>query len=216
MLQHLEIYACDENGNQDTSTSLTFHVNPSSVTIDHKNSYNNETGMGSIGSEQKFSRTEPASLTFKTLIDGTGTIRPGKVDVQQAIADIKDLCYSYQGALHEPNKIIVVWGDIYFKGCLNKLDVKYKLFSQEGMLLRAELDLTFGEYMDKTEETREKNQQSPDITHVVVVKAGDRLPMLCTKIYRNRNMVHEIARLNGCTGFRNIQPGTRLVFPPLK
>jgi nucleoid-associated protein YgaU len=74
----------------------------------------------------------------------------------------------------------------------------------------------FGEFKTKEEESKEKNQQSPDITHIVNVGAGDRLPLLCKRIYGNSKLFSEIARINGLTDFRHIADNTRLIFPPLK
>jgi hypothetical protein len=216
LLQPVQIFACDESGNQDNSKSFTLQVNPSTINIDHKNQYSSESGMGSIGSDQKFNKTEPATFSFKTILDGTGVIRPVRIDVKAMIDAVKDICYNYHGDKHEPNKIIIIWGTLLFKGILTKLNVTYKLFSAEGNLLRAELDISFGEYKDKTEECKEKNQQSPDITHIKEFKAGDRLPIMCKEIYKNSKLYFEIARINNITDYRNISIGTRLIFPPIK
>jgi len=48
------------------------------------------------------------------------------------------------------------------------------------------------------------------------VKAGDTLPLLCHRVYKDSTYYLDIARINGITNFRNIRPGMRLKFPPLK
>ncbi|HEU6454372.1 MAG TPA: peptidoglycan-binding protein, partial [Roseateles sp.] len=58
--------------------------------------------------------------------------------------------------------------------------------------------------------------QSPDLTHKRVVKAGDRLPLLCNEIYGTPHLYLQVAAANGLDDFRNLAPGTQLFFPPLE
>jgi nucleoid-associated protein YgaU len=62
---------------------------------------------------------------------------------------------------------------------------------------------------------KKKAASSPDLTHLITVKAGDTLPLLCDRIYRDSGYYMEVARINGLSSFRNLQPGTTLKFPPL-
>lgn len=212
----LHIYACDDSGNQDDSKKVALQVNPTSVNIDLKNKFSDQRGLGTIGSEQKFTRSEPGAFSFKTLLDSTGGISETSIDVLEVIQLINSICYNYNGDKHEPNKVIVLWGEFYFKGNLTKLNITYKLFSPAGKLLRAELDFSFGEFIGSKEEAKKKNQSSPDITHIVTVVAGSNLPGTCNKIYKNNKMYQVIARVNNLTDFRKLKPGMQLVFPPLK
>jgi LysM repeat protein len=70
--------------------------------------------------------------------------------------------------------------------------------------------------MDPKTEVKVKENSSPDLTHQITVKAGDTLPMLCQKVYGDRQMFHEVARVNNLLSFRHIEPGTELIFPPIK
>jgi hypothetical protein len=210
----LKIFACDDNGDRDTSIVVELQISPSAINIEYKNLYADGLAMGSIGNDQKFFKQEPAVITIKTMFDGTGAI--SSLDVNDRIQAIKNVCYNYQGNKHEPYRNVIVWGRFYFKCSLTKLVVTDKLFTPEGDLLRAEIELCFNEYIEKTEEAKLKNQQSPDITHIVQIKAGDHLPLLCKKIYKNSKMFFEIARINKITDFRNLKPGTKIHFPPLK
>jgi nucleoid-associated protein YgaU len=57
--------------------------------------------------------------------------------------------------------------------------------------------------------------ESADLTHVRLVKAGDTLPALCERIYGEPRMYAEVARANGLDNFRDLRPGMQLRFPPL-
>jgi nucleoid-associated protein YgaU len=48
------------------------------------------------------------------------------------------------------------------------------------------------------------------------VKAGDSLPALCYQIYGDPGYYLEVARFNRLDDFRRLQPGTRVVFPPVR
>ena len=62
---------------------------------------------------------------------------------------------------------------------------------------------------------QEAQLQSPDVSHLVTVRAGDTLPGLCANIYGTSLYYLRVAAFNGLTSFRRLAPGTQLVFPPL-
>jgi nucleoid-associated protein YgaU len=41
------------------------------------------------------------------------------------------------------------------------------------------------------------------------------LPLLCQKVYRDGSYYMQVAKANHLASFRDIKPGTQLVFPPL-
>ena len=75
---------------------------------------------------------------------------------------------------------------------------------------------TFVATTDKKTESKEKNNSSPDLSHVKLAKRGDTLPLMCQDIYGDVNMYLEVARVNGITNFRDLEPGTEILFPPIK
>ena len=83
------------------------------------------------------------------------------------------------------------------------------------MPLRAKVTLAFVEYQSKEEISKEAGQESPDLTHLIEVKAGDTLPLLCYRIYQDCNYYIDVAKINRLTDFRDLKPGTKLQFPPL-
>ncbi len=81
--------------------------------------------------------------------------------------------------------------------------------------LRAKISLTFVEYISPAEIVKEEGKKSPDLTHLVQVRAGDTLPLLCDRIYRDSRYYMDVARINGLSSFRHLTPGMTLRFPPL-
>lgn len=215
-MDRMKIYACDASGNQVNGNFIELQVNPSTVTVNHKIEYCKDTSLGSTGDDQKYNKTPAASISFKVLFDDTGVIEGTAQGITDQINKFMDLCYRYHGDKHEPNKVVIVWGELQFKLCLNSANVVYKLFSPDGKPLRAELDCGFSEFKGKEEEQKGSAKQSPDVSHIIEVRAGDRLPALCKKVYKNLRMFPEIARINNMTDFRRLQPGTKIFFPSLK
>lgn len=137
-------------------------------------------------------------------------------EVYKQIEKLKALVYDYDGDKHQPNIVQLLWGNLTFYGRLTSMSVEYTLFKPTGYPLRANVGLGFIEYTSVVQEQALANRQSPDLTHLVEVKAGDSLPLLCFRIYQNSAYYLEVAKSNGITNFRDIKPGTRLNFPPLR
>jgi nucleoid-associated protein YgaU len=76
--------------------------------------------------------------------------------------------------------------------------------------------MSFLGFMSTQEEARRANRSSPDMTHSIVFKAGDSLPLLCHRIYNDAHQYDQVAHINNITNFRDIRPGTRIIFPPLR
>ena len=89
------------------------------------------------------------------------------------------------------------------------------MFKPSGEPLRARVQLGFIGFMSKEEEALRANRSSPDMSHLIEVKAGDTLPTLCYRVYKDSSYYLEVARVNNMTDFRDIKPGSKLLFPPL-
>jgi hypothetical protein len=182
-------------------------------------------GINTPGRSARYSYTPPGDISFQLVFDGTGVSNIGVVEARSAlggagvkkdIAKFEKLCLKMNGDIHEPNFLVVRWGDLAFSGRLKTLDITYKLFDESGDPLRAELDVSFVE--DKSAETifREAGKNSPDLTHVRIVKSGDTLPLLCKEIYGSSDYYLQVATDNRLDDFRRLTPGQKLRFAPLK
>lgn len=168
------------------------------------------------GVERKFSTNKPDRIEFKEMIlDGTGVVEGTRTSVKQQIDLLRSVAYTYQGTNHEPPVVEVSWGPLLFKARMESLAVDYTLFKPNGEPLRAKVSLTFVAYKSTDEVFREAGLESPDLTHLVEVKAGDTLPLLCHQIYNDSSYYMEVARINNLDNFRRLEPGQLLRFPPL-
>jgi nucleoid-associated protein YgaU len=191
-------------------------VTPAGYDHEYGIEYTKALALGQSGNEPKFSKVAPEKLDLQKLVlDGTGVIPGTTKPVKDQVESLRKAVYDYIGKEHETPVVQVVWGSLIFYGRIEKLKFSYTLFKPDGEPLRATVSLSFVEYTSISEIVKEAKQSSPDLTHLVVVKAGDTLPLLCEKIYKNGAYYLDVARFNGLTNFRRLTPGTKLRFPPL-
>lgn len=195
--------------------AFTVMLNPGKFSHGYAISYSQTKTLGQLASDSKFSGIEPETISFDILLDHTGVV-PGSSDVKSQIKKLNAVVYTYNGSQHEPNHVRLLWGSLLFYGRLKSMSAEYNLFSPDGTPLRAEVKLSFTGFVSTQEEARRANRSSPDMTHTVVFTAGDSLPLLCQRIYNDAGYYAAVARANNITNFRDIAPGTRIVFPPLR
>lgn len=188
---------------------------------------------------------ETPDLTIETVVDATGVLpdpgglptsvggaimaaikfATGTPTIEDYIKKLKDTCYYYVEETHGPPYLTVTWGSVLpsqstnivsskgvYKCQLQSLSVKYVLFSAQGHPVRAELTLKFKGVEDP--EARAKGN-SPDLSHFIEIKHGDNLPKLCEDIYGSPEFFMAVARINDLPSVYAIEPGMRLLFPPL-
>lgn len=192
-------------------------VNPSSVSHTFSLSFDDDKlPAGAAHPATRWKKTKPETMSFDLIFDGTGVIDSKKTDVDKMIKEFKKYTLKYQGDIHEPAYLKLSWGTVDFKCRLSSLNITYTLFKADGKALRAKAEVSFISFTSSKEETKRKNSNSPDLSHVRTVLKGDTLPIMCKRIYNDPSLYLEIARINGLVNFRRLEPGSQLLFPPLK
>ena len=196
--------------------TFTVTLNPAEFKREHSITYNRRRTLGQSGLDPKFNAINPDRVAFSIVLDGTGAV-PGAAqkDVKDQITDLLSVVYNYNGDKHEPNHVRVLWGTLIFFGRLERMSTDYTIFKASGDPLRAKVQLSFCGFMSKSEEQLVANRSSPDLSHIIVVRAGDTLPHLCNAVYGDPSYYPEVARVNDLVGFRSLEPGQALHFPPL-
>lgn len=191
-------------------------INPPGYDHNLTVSYADNKDIGKDGNEAKFNAIEPEQFILKPLIlDGTGAVAGTTESVTIQVRKLRDAVYTYVGTSHQPPIVQVAWGTLLFYGRIQSLKFDYTLFAASGAPLRAKVTLTFVEFTTPAEQVKKAGTSSPDLTHLVLVRAGDTLPLLCERIYRDPGYHLEVARINGLTLPRQLEPGMSLRFPPL-
>lgn len=191
------------------------YVNPNEITLSYEMEYDSAQGAGTTNSRMNFKKVKPGDLSLTFFIDGTGA-NGSKIDVQQKVESFQTVT-GYNGNIHRPNYLKVVWGTLQVKRCILKsASIAYKLFKPDGIPLRAVITANFTDNADDQTRVALAQDQSPDLTHVRLIKAGDNLPDLCYQIYGDPSYYLEVAQANELENFRQLTPGSKLFFPPLK
>ncbi len=195
--------------------SFEVMLNPASYNRSYSISYNDNEAQGQSASNLKFNVIKPQDFSLDIVLDGTGVVDQSAPAVKDQIRGLRDIV-AYSGDEHQPPVTKVLWGTLIFFGCLTSMSVDYTLFKPSGEPLRAKVKVVFKEFMSQEEESRRADRKSADLTHVIEVQAGETLPLLCERIYKDSGYYTQVARLNNINNFRDIKPGTRLFFPPLR
>jgi hypothetical protein len=216
----IEAFTDSRFSNPASVPSLVVPINPAKYSHNGRISHTNKKAAGSAGGSPVFDRMAQETVSFELVFDATGVV-PGSMDatasngVADQINKLRTVAYTYNGNTHTPYFLKLTWGMLLFKCVLQSLDLTYSLFSPSGVPLRARATVTFLGFTDEYVLQAKMKKSSPDLTHVLTVQAGDTLPLMCHRIYGNSKYYSQVAEVNGLTGFRDLQPGTRLLFPPL-
>ncbi len=168
-------------------------------------------------------------VSIKILLDETGVLdysdkknikksldsfkknqEPKSSEIFDKIKSFKDLYLTPTKDTHMPRILEITWGNFHFKCHVESLSIDYKLFDKQGNPIRAEL--TLGLLRKK----KIKNPESPDMTHVRHIKAGDNIQLMTHEIYRDAKFYWHLARENKLIHFRKLNAGEKIFFPPLR
>lgn len=217
-LKKLSFSSYTDEGFKKKKGFLSVLINPDEYTHNYAINYTtNNPVPGCSGQVLNFEKLEAETLTFKLIYDATGALGSSNPcdDVTKAVDNLKQLIYNYNGEIHSPNYIAISWGTMLFKCRLTAMEVKYTLFLPNGNPLRVKVNLTFKGFLDPVTSALKERNQSADLTHIKVFGAGDTLPLLCNLVYGDSKYYIQVAKHNSILNFRSIEPGDRLVFPPL-
>ncbi len=204
-------------------------INPATYTCKYEFEYDDTQAGGKSSVKMKFNKIKPQKFTFDFLFDSTGVVSNASVlnigvanpfakptSVAEQIEEFKQKIIEFKGKTHRPYYLKIHWGTLLFKGVLNQIDIEYKVFTTDGTPIRAVAKCAFTESIE--DELREaiENKQSPDITHERIFTESERLDRMAHRLYDRSAYYVDVAAFNGLDGFRDIKPGTKLYFPPLK
>jgi hypothetical protein len=229
----------------DEIAKIALQVNPEKLAMEYSVSMpegesNGARGMKSSGAAashplQGNPTYDHPKLQISTIIDATGVLAPpegiilveeGVPSVAPFITKLKEVCYNYRETTHGPPWLKCLWGKVLpsnnskqgeldgiFRGRLSNLSIEYTLFGETGNPVRAEIQLTIESAISPSALPK---GESPDLSHVIEIKFGDNLPALCKNIYGSPEFFLQIAKINNLPSIYAIEPGMKLLFPPLE
>ena len=237
-LKKLKLKAFDKTGKELVYVAL---VNPETYIVRNRVNYNPAPPPpGNPGKDQQYNNTSSPDIQFDFIFDSTGVIPKPLTGVAGALSGVpvagaiaaavaggppydilaeieafKNIVLNYDGDIHEPRTVQLLWGTLFFEGKLTSLQFNYKVFNPDGTPVRVIATAAFVGSIDDNLREALKKSNSPDLTHIRKVKEGDTLPLMTYKIYGNAAYYIEVARINKIVNFRNLKPGDEIFFPPI-
>lgn len=220
-LEKLKIvaYSDPEFNNEVDDGEFSTLLNPEKYTFHYKIEQNDDQAAGTSTVSPRFNKQLPETLELDFVFDRSGVISGYESTEDGIIDDIekfKKVILNYDGENHKPNYLIISWGSLLFKGSLTEMDIEFKIFKPDGTPIRALAKGKFQGFVEDNLRVAKENNQSPDLTHQRIVKAGDTLPLMSYKIYGDSKYYIDVARINNITNFRKLKIGQKIFFPPLK
>jgi hypothetical protein len=118
--------------------------------------------------------------------------------------------------IHAPPPVKFVWGPLSFRAVIERLNQRFTMFREDGVPVRATLNVTFKEYKTIEEQLSEKPNQSSDWTKRRVLTERDTLNMIAAVEYGDPALWRLIADENNIDNPRLLEAGREIRLPPLR
>lgn len=194
-------------------------LNPENYRINYRIEQDETQAQGTSAVAPRFNKALPEDLQLDFIFDRSGVINGYEDTSGEGIIDdiekFKKVIFDYNGEEHKPNYLVISWGTLLFKGSLSEMEITFKLFKPDGTPVRASARATFKGFVEDDLRIARENNNSPDLTHVRIVKEGDTLPLMTFRIYGDSKYYLEVAKVNKLVNFRKLTPGQQIFFPPI-
>lgn len=142
----------------------------------------------------------------------TDPVKP--TDVSLLTREITKLT-TIDGTLHAPPLVQFIWGSLSFKGVITQVNQSYTMFMEDGMPVRAKLDVTFQSVLDVATSKKASPFESPDRTKCLTIEQGMQIWNLAWQEYGDPEMWRVIAKANGIMNPRLVYPGQIIKLPAM-
>ena len=204
-----------------TLEEIEFLYNPATVKWSIKAKWDSASDSGSDSSTKTFAGSEGRKVTLSNIWFDTFETRK---NVRTEYGDrLERLIQRDNEGDHSPPYVLFIWGaflpeaDDYnsptFK--VESVDVEYKMFLPNGTPVRAVCSVSLTEATPKEKQQYKRPNQSPDHAKMMTFRRGDTLQNVAFRAYDNAAEWRRIADANGIDDPLNVQPGVKLLIPPI-
>ncbi|MCX6045118.1 MAG: LysM peptidoglycan-binding domain-containing protein [Chloroflexi bacterium] len=191
--------------------------NPFEYTVSKSNSFKEEkaaSGKNSPPAElsQAGAQTLKLNLTFDTYAKGKDvSLETNKL---WKLMQVTEKYKKGSKDKSSPPLVVFEWGVFSFVAFITNMTQKFTLFNKDGMPLRAQVDVTFTQYVDVNDYPKQ-NPTSGDgpLNRTWRVVAGDRLDLIAAKVYKDATKWRTIAEYNKLRHPLDLYPGQTLLIP---
>jgi hypothetical protein len=186
---------------------------PTDYTVEKNNTFSEISVPGLEAPYLQFVKGNASTITLEVFYD----TYEAHTDVREYSNKLSKLM-EIEPDLHAPPTLRFIWG-MYsqesFYCVLERVSKKFTMFNKDGIPVRARLNITLKEIKLELNE-RERNLQSPDMTHSCITMRGDSLWSIAYREYGNPGLWRYIADANSISDPKRLEPGKELVIPPLE
>jgi Contractile injection system tube protein/LysM domain len=190
---------------------IPLRFNPTDYKLSKSNTFAEITIPGLETPPLQYVRGGSETLSVQALVDTSDTLENVRTTYVDGVRNLM----RPDSREHAPPVVRFVWDEAVFTGVLEKLDVNYVLFRQDGVPLRAQLDVTLKEFRPAAQQVQDPPRSSPTVEKSYVVRRGDTLSSISSAVYRRPDAWRELALANGITDPRQLTPGRVLTVPRL-
>jgi len=196
---------------KEPALTIPFCFNPTELVFGKQSTFAEVPIPGLTSPPIQFVRGASEKLTFDAIVDTSDDMEDVNAKYVAALRNLMNV----HGSIHAPPVVVFVWNTFRFTGVLESLNVTFTLFSETGKPVRAKLAIGLKEYTTVKAQRELANLQSPDVEKTYVVRRTDTLSGIAEQAYGDPAPWRQIARANGITDPRSLEPGTVLTIPRL-
>lgn len=195
--------------------------NPEQCTLSRQNNFAEIAVHGLRSPLLQFVNGALRTLELELLVDTREEHVEGARVVNRAGDDVRKLTERVVSLLdiepttHAPPIVLFSWGSIELTAVLTRADQTFTMFRDDGIPIRARLQLSLSEFVNAELEAKEIKRETADYTKTHVVAAGDTLWRIAATEYGHPRLWRSIAAANELTDPRRLEVGTELVLPRL-
>ncbi len=193
----------------DGGGSVSAMLNPKELAYSKSVGWAEQAGKGRDYPDLQFTAGKSITISLELMFDRyetDGDVRPD-MDKLLNFALVDE-------SLHRPPKVKVEWaGPIFsggFEGVVESVKVRYTMFTPAGVPCRAVATVGF-----KQAAGVGVSGNSPDVAKMRVVKRGETLQAIAELEYRDAKEWRRIADANKVDDPLALEPGTKLLIPPI-
>ena len=206
----------------ETGGRIDCMFNPTKFQFKQSNKWDSDKTPGRASPTLRFAGGDGGSfslsLVFDTTSDGSAVTKYTNKLLKLMDIDTSLPGYDEAKTNGRPPWVKFHWGTHLhsFKAVVNSADVTFTYFSNEGMPLRANVDLSLTQYEPDANwgpQNPTSGTPKPGRTHQVQV--GDTLDRLAARYYADSTKWRHIADVNGVSDPLDLQPGALLAIPKI-
>lgn len=233
-LEKLVIISYEEKERKKAKKSFVVLFNPTNISWEFKANYKQDKATGTNqGRSSEYTGEAPKKVSVELLFDATNTspfegkYSPAEGDtilaadlikndehVETAIEEMRNILQKPKGETHKPYYLKLAWAKKTLDCVLQSMSVNYKLFNPAGLAIRATVTCQFIENLARTEQKKDPENKSPNLTHVRSLDDHLTLPLLAQEIYLDPRYYIQLAGINKITNLRKRATRQKIALPP--